>query len=126
MPQLLAIQVPWRGQADLVPALAALVELNVVFIRMYRCPLLYSSGVRYQREGKKADGSYFERWLTAPEVIRYGHGDCEDLASYRAAELRIAGDSRAIAIPVPSSIGWHIVTRHGDGTIEDPSRKLGM
>lgn len=126
MPQLLAIQIPWRGQVDLVPALAALVGLNRVFIPMYGVPPLYSTHVRYQREGKKKSGAYYERWLVAPEVLRHGHGDCEDLASWLAAEYQLKGDRGAMAIPIPSGIGWHIVCKRGDGTIEDPSRKLGM
>lgn len=126
MPRLLAIQVPWSGTSDLVPALEALVTLNVTLIPLYRCPPLYSGGIVYQREARKDDGSYFERWLTAPEVVRHGHGDCEDLASYLAAQYRLAGDVAAIAMPIRNSIGWHIVTRRGNGTIEDPSKRLGM
>ena len=126
MSQLLVIQVPWRGEADLRPALIALVYLNVQLIPLYHCTPLYSSGVRYKREGKRRDGSSYERWLTAPEVLRHRHGDCEDLAGVRAAELILAGDLRAMAIPRPSSLGWHIVVQRGDGSIEDPSRKLGM
>jgi hypothetical protein len=123
---LLAIQIPWRGQSDLVPALAALVGLNVYFIQAHRLPKLYTSGVRYQREGRKSDGTFHERWLTAPEVIRIGVADCEDLAAYLAAQRRLEGDATAMAIPRRSSIGWHIVVQRGDGTIEDPSKVLGM
>ncbi len=36
-------------------------------------------------------GSGHEDWLDAPAVLRQRHADCEDLAAYRAAELRVAG-----------------------------------
>jgi hypothetical protein len=126
VPSLLTIQVPWRGQDDLVPALAALTGLNVYFIQAYRLPRLYEAGVRYEREALKRDGTYWERWLTAPEVVRIGKADCEDLAAYLAAQYRIEGDVGAIAVPVHSTLGFHIVTRRGDGSIEDPSKRLGM
>ena len=128
MPQLLAIQLPWRGQSELAPALAALVGLNVAYYRLgnYAIPPLYNGSIRYALEGRNSRGARRERWLCAPEVVRYGFGDCEDLACYRAMELRIAGDTRATAIPKRTEIGWHIVVRHGNGRIEDPSKILGM
>ena len=124
--KLLAIVVPWRGGSDLAPALAALTALNIALMRLYPLAPLYKTGVRYQREGRKSSGTYRERWLCAHEVLRKGIGDCEDLASWRAAELRLHARERATAIALPTSIGWHIVVRRSNGQIEDPSRKLGM
>lgn len=122
---LLAIIVPWNGPSDLAPALAALVGLNCDIMRRRQLPPLYSSGVRYERETRLADGTPREQWLTAPVVLLRQAGDCEDLASWRAAELRLQGIP-AMAVPKRSSVGWHIVVQYPDGTIEDPSRKLGM
>lgn len=128
MPQLLAIQLPWRSQAELAPALAALLALNVAYWRsgVFPIPPLYGGTIRYALEGRNHHGERRERWLCAPEVARYGYGDCEDLACYRAMELRVAGDRGAMAVPKRTPIGWHILVRHGDGTIEDPSKALGM
>jgi hypothetical protein len=79
-----------------------------------RTPRLLSSGVRYQREQGR------EQWWPIPRVLATGYGDCEDLASWLAAET--GGD--AIALRVPT--GYHIVTRLPTGQIVDPSRMLGM
>ena len=62
-------------------------------------------------------------------------GDCEDLACWRVAELRMAGERNAThAISVddlPDRSGrivttFHIFILRGDGRSEDPSRLLGM
>lgn len=80
-------------------------------------PLLYESQTRYQSEPV---GS--EDWWNVDEVLRQGYGDCEDLAAYRAAELRTLGEPATVEI-VPTSRGsYHAVVRRADGTIEDPSR----
>jgi len=87
-------------------------------------PPLYRSGVRYRLE---APGT--ESWDTADRCLRRGWGDCEDLAAWRAAELRVSGgDPRAHVTIVPTSQArqWHAVVRRGDGRLEDPSRRLGM
>jgi hypothetical protein len=122
---LLAIIVPWAGISDLAPALAALTGLNMEILRRHPLPSIYGCGVRYQREERLADGTTREQWLTAPVIHMRHAGDCEDLASWRAAELRLQG-IEATAIAKRSSLGYHIVVRYPDGTIEDPSRKLGM
>ena len=56
------------------------------------------------------------------ELIRVGEGDCEDLAGYRAAELRMVGEPARVKI-VPTSRGsYHAIVERGDGSLEDPSR----
>jgi hypothetical protein len=122
---LLAIVVPWAGESDLRPALAALTGLNMDIMRRHQLPDIYRSGVRYQREKRLPDGVSREQWLTVPIIVRRGFGDCEDLGCYLAAQARLKGiDAHAIAKQNP--IGWHIVVQYPDGSIEDPSRKLGM
>lgn len=82
---------------------------------------LYEAGVRYRRETPGR-----EDWRNVEEVRAAGVGDCEDLAAWRAAELRFQGEP-ARAVAVPSGPGkWHAVVRRADGSLEDPSRKLGM
>lgn len=89
-------------------------------------PTLYTSGVRYERERGT------ERWLLPSQVLgqhRRGRGsDCEDLAAWRAAECRVSGedpDARAV-VRRSGPRTWHALVEHGDGTLEDPSRILGM
>ncbi len=105
-------------------------------------PPLYAAGVVYQEE---APGH--EDWLDAPAVIRQRYADCEDLAAYRVAELRVAGYtevepvikwqwiSREMMIKqgypadkLPGRGVWlvHCCVRWPDGRIEDPSKILGM
>lgn len=106
----------------LASLLEGLVRTNVWLMETNPLPPLYSSGVRYRREPR---GS--EEWTPAPRVFARRFGDCEDLAAWRAAELRRAGELDARAIPIRSGARiWHAVVEREDGTIEDPSRALGM
>jgi hypothetical protein len=82
-------------------------------------PALYESGIVYRRE---PIGS--EQWQCATELLRTREGDCEDLAAYRAAELRMDGEPATVAIVLTRRGTYHAVVRHGDGTIEDPSKIL--
>jgi len=55
-----------------------------------------------------------------------GGGDCEDLAAWRAAELRIAGEPARVVVVRSAPGVLHAVVRRANGRIEDPSRRLGM
>lgn len=104
--------------------LRALVETNMDQLRRHpRMPQLYGSGVRYQREGR-------ERFSDAAATLRRGYGDCEDLAAWRVAELRNAGEDARPAFRLRTFVGgpplYHVLVARGDGRIEDPSRRLGM
>lgn len=82
-------------------------------------PPLYETGVVYRREERGHDD-----WLTADAVLDRGFADCEDLAGYRAAELRREGvPARAVVIPNRSG-NFHAVVLLPDGSYEDPSRIL--
>jgi hypothetical protein len=101
--------------------LRGLVEASYEQMRCRPLPALYASGVRYQREPGR------EEWQTAEETYGRKHGDCEDLTAYRCAELWIAGERGArphCYAPRPGLI--HCVVRRADGTLEDPSKRLGM
>lgn len=110
------------SRATLSAALEGLVACNyAILAKSKRCPGIYSAGVVYKRERKGR-----EQWQTAPEVLRAGFGDCEDLAAWRAAELRVAGiPARAVVIRTGPKM-FHAVVRYPDGHIEDPSKRLGM
>jgi hypothetical protein len=109
-------------------ALEALTRINVDWLRDNpNTPDLYSSGVTYALEP-----TGYELWDPMALLLARGAGDCDDLACARAAELRVReGDRRARADCYPSSIRegrrtWHAIVVRGDGTIEDPSARLGM
>lgn len=125
---------PWRAQiepAELSPESVgvltdALTALNLAYLRAHpETPPLYRSGVRYKREPRGE-----ERWLTIPLVRERGAGDCEDLSCWRAAELQAAGERARAVNTHKQGVGgaalYHIRVRRADGSIEDPSRRLGM
>lgn len=85
-------------------------------------PLLYQSGVRYERE---PPGS--EVWLLPHEAMILKAADCEDLACWLVAERHLAGDHAwSVHVKFINPRLRHILALHKDGTIEDPSAKLGM
>jgi predicted transglutaminase-like cysteine proteinase len=64
--------------------------------------------------------------LRADEAYKIGHADCEDLAAWRAAELRRAGVAAMAVAKRSGKKKFHAVVVFPDGTYEDPSRRLGM
>jgi len=108
------------NKPSLDAALEGLVRLNVAQ-RRAGVPALYSSGVRYRRDKG-------ETWDSAQICCRRGWGDCEDLAAWRAADLRLRGiPARAVVQRSKTpGVSWHAVVQLPNGRIEDPSRRLGM
>lgn len=85
-------------------------------------PSLYASGVRYQRE--RAD-----LWLTIEEIIARGWDDCEGLAFWRVAELRVLTvPAKAVFRLHPEEGLIHVGVKWPPPRprTEDPSRLLGM
>lgn len=111
----------------LVHLLEALVLVNCSWLRGHpRTPTLYTSGVRYMEEPPGRDD-----WQDIPETLARGDGDCEDLACWRLAELRVRTfeDARPFVrctVSTPKHVVYHVQVRRSDGRIEDPSRVLGM
>ena len=111
--------------------LEALTIANVAYLLTHPgTPPLYASGVRYETE---PDGR--DEWQDIPDTLDRREGDCEDLACWRVAELRVSGEvgaTRAISVSdMPDRSGkmvttFHICVLRQNGTIEDPSRRLGM
>lgn len=104
--------------------LEGLAKANLAYLTHVPTRPLYYTGVRYRPEQNA------EQWLTVPYVLARRFGDCEDLAAWRAAELQKSGiDAKpdVLARIMPDGI-WraHAIVRLPDGTIEDPSEKLGM
>jgi hypothetical protein len=117
-----------RTDDDAADVLRALFAINVGQIRHRMVPPLYESGVRYAREPRGVEEwndavTCFVRW----KLRRVG-SDCEDLACWRAAEL-VALELDPGARPMLRDVRpglKHAVVLRGDGSIEDPSRRLGM
>jgi hypothetical protein len=123
-------------------------------------PLLYNAGVVYERPGqfngeceevtllKKALGSKAsdskvadalntvqmvlggERFRDVGRIIEKGKVDCDNLACWRAAELRQNGIKASPYITwkqrLDGGVTYHVLVRWPDGTTEDPSLLLGM
>lgn len=107
-------------------ALEGLVKMNQQQIRVSAregrpVPPLARSGVHWQRDKG-------ETWDTIDIVRRRGYGDCEDLASWRAAELREQGIAARAVVRRSNSPGvaWHAIVQLPNGQFEDPSAKMGM
>lgn len=123
------------GQTDAFPDdVAAMVEalahINANFLELHpEFPRLYESGVRYlTRPHPKCR---LEEWKNAAAVLKDGFGDCKDLTAWLLAELSVRDGIDAEPyvewIEKPRGvIDMHIKLRYPDGTLEDPSERLGM
>ncbi len=106
--------------------LEALIEADIEYLRVCpSTPSLYESGVVYEEEPGERDN-----WQDIPETLGLGNGDCEDLGCWRIAELRFRAEEHATPFITWREVGdrtvYHIAVRRSDGTVEDPSRLLGM
>lgn len=108
-------------------ALEAITRLDEDMIARGAAPtfdhVLAQGGVRWRPEPPGA-----ERFDNAAIVTARGWGDCDDLAPWHAATLRVTGaDPGATAFARPSGPNrWHAVVRRSDGSVDDPSRAAGM
>jgi len=104
-------------------ALTGLVAVNEVLIQTGVVPPSpLDAGVRYKREG-----SGLEDWNNAYKVTKLGWGDCEDLAAWECAGIRLDGDDGAHCIIVPTGPRtWHCVVVLSNGEIIDVCPELGM
>lgn len=103
----------------------ALEGLSRVNADLYRdnpnLPSIYDAGVRYRGRDPQED------WRNAVEVVNERYGDCEDLAAARVGELRARrGEAAHVDVRRTGPKMTHAFVIRGDGSIEDPSRKLGM
>ena len=106
--------------------LEALIAVDIEYLRACpSTPSLYESGVVYEEEPGERDN-----WQDIPETLGLGTGDCEDLGCWRIAELRVRSGELALPFVKIRVAGnrtiCHIAVRRADGSVEDPSRLLGM
>jgi hypothetical protein len=109
-------------------ALEALIMANRLYLRTHRAPALYESGIRYEEEPA---GQPYESFDAIPVVLARGSADCDDLVSWRIAELRNAGENAKIRLkwsfdPSRGARMYHVLVRRANGQVEDPSLRLGM
>lgn len=121
--------------ATLETMFEAMTRVNVAWMLAHKCPLLYRSGVRYRREDERGDVG--EIWKDASTILKDGFDDCEGLASFLAAELRVKAPNSVgpmryanayVKLKTTSMPGMlhAIVFDPVTGKVFDPSRKLGM
>lgn len=101
----------------------SLCAVNVLYLRAHpKTPDIYKSGVRYETQPEGC-----EHFKAIPLVLEAGSGDCDQLAPWRAAELRVRHGIKAL--PEVRQMGaklWHVYVRMPNGKIEDVSARLGM
>jgi hypothetical protein len=100
------------------------VDLNVIYLREHpETPQLYSTGILYRLETSRSEDVY-----TIPFILERGRADCDGLACWRAAEIRLLrGPSRwhsrvrlQRASQDPRERDYHAVVTTRTG-FEDPS-----
>lgn len=100
---------------------------NRLLIRARLVPRLYESGVRWRNEPWRGT---FEEFADAYTCLKRGWGDCEDMSAWIVAECHEAGETKAdfkiYGRVVNGKAAMHVQVRRGNGSIEDPSRYLGM
>lgn len=111
--------------------LDALFQNDVDIFKTYKMPDLYRSGVRYKSMAPPCEELPGDVWLDAPMLLATKMGDCKDLSCYLAAQRTVyEGRPCRPATQPPKFDGdfslYHIVVLYNDGSVEDPSLKLGM
>jgi transglutaminase-like putative cysteine protease len=113
--------IPLRTNRELELAVELLARLGLEQMQRHQFPPMYGGAVRYQREPAGV-----EIWQPAIDVYGTGNGDCEDLAALQLAWLWKQGiQARADVLSVNPYLK-HVRVRLPDGTLLDPSAKLGM
>lgn len=107
--------------SQLAAMLAGMQVAGTLDMERAKLPRLYDSGIVYRRERPMQ-----EHWKLPSQTFADGYGDCEDLAVYRAAELALSGENARVVLLRAKPRLWHVAVQRANGTIEDPSKILGM
>lgn len=106
--------------------LIALVRFNVAWLapRRGRTPLLYRSGVTFERE---PDGA-LNMWSNIPACLRRGRSHCVGLSCWRMAELQLQGVRAAPCIQVfkEERPGFGLVTEFHVSVMYTTDERLGV
>lgn len=123
-PRTIGVRVAWTPEVAL-HLLQWLTDHNERLLEQFHLPPLYAAGVRYQREAR-------EVWLDALSILasRTKTEDCDALAAWRAAELRVRHGLDAEPMIIAAGTGYHCLVRYWDAQgferRDDPSFRLGM
>jgi len=120
-----AVPEPHVSAPILDAALEGVTRLDQELIRSGAAPL-FRQAVNQVRWKPEPPGE--EHFDHAGVVMRRKWGDCDDLAPWHAASLRVSGEDRGARAVVRRSgpKRWHCVVRRSDGSVDDPSREAGM
>lgn len=120
------------SQDKILALLQALTYLNQLYLRDHpETPPIYKSGITYKLpEQFSGDGFGGEHFRDIPRILENGGGDCDNVASWRAAELREMGINARPYITwrkrADGGTTYHVIVLWPDGGSEDPSLLLGM
>lgn len=107
--------------------LEGIIAVNRLIIRNQPMPWLYKSGIRFQAEPEHQG---YDEIPTFLHMLHTGVGDCAPLVAARVAELRErCGENATVKIywrPEIRPLPFHAEVRRKNGSVEDPSRRLGM
>jgi hypothetical protein len=120
-----AVPEPHVSAPILNAALEGVTRLNERLIDEGAVPTFRESVNHVRWKPEPPGGEHFDH---AAIVNDRGWGDCDDLAPWHAASLRVTGEdpgARAVARRSGPK-RWHCEVKRSDGTIEDPSREAGM
>lgn len=106
-------------------ALEGVTRLNEQLIKSGAAPLFDRDNPQARWKPEPPGQEHFDH---AGIVHGRGWGDCDDLAPWHAAGLRVTGEdpgARAI-VKRSGKKRWHALVRRSDGSIDDPSLDAGM
>lgn len=118
---------PQDQAAALDAALEAVTRANERDVERRRVPT-FARALAAGRVRWRPEPPGDEHFDGARTVWSRGWGDCDDLAPWHAASLRVTGQDPAARAIVRRSgpRRWHAIVRRGDGSIADPSEAAGM
>ena len=120
-----AVPEPHVSAPVLNAALEGVTRLDEALIKEGTVPPFRTDVENVRWKPEPPGGEHFDH---AAIVHGRGWGDCDDLAPWHAASLRVTGeDPGATAIVKKSGPKrWHCLVRRSDGSIDDPSIEAGM
>jgi len=120
-----AVPEPYVEAPVLDAALEGVTRLNERLIESGDVPTFAEAVNRVRWKPEPPGAEHFDH---AAVVLGRGWGDCDDLAPWHAASLRVTGeDPEAEAVVKRSGPNrWHAIVRRSDGSIDDPSLAAGM
>lgn len=120
-----AVPEPHVSARVLDAALEGVTRLDEEMIRSGAAPIFRDAVDRVRWKPEPPGAEHFDH---AKKVVGRGWGDCDDLAPWHAASLRVTGEDPGARAIVRRSgpKRWHCVVRRSDRSVDDPSIEAGM